>query len=257
MKTRKAFTLVELLVVIAIIALLVSILLPALAQAREHAKASVCLVQLKGWGQLFAMYASEHDGYMPTGHDAGFEDWPRFFRKDYGYADKFRTCPNATLAMDGVGAHGIWRASNPPLFWQDAGDYGSYGINIWAGNPAPGEWGFGNDNFWMTTDIKGGLAGNIPVLFDNTWFGIWPDNPGDANISPPPFNTGAGSTISSCVINRHYGAINMLFMDFSVRRVPLKEIWTLKWHKNFNTSNFWTKAGGVTPGDWPEWMQDL
>ena len=56
-------------------------------------------------------------------------------------------------------------------------------------------------------------------------------------------------------INRHSGCINSIFMDWSVRKVTLKELWKLKWHKNFNTNGPWTKAGGVNPEDWPEWMR--
>ena len=33
------------------------------------------------------------------------------------------------------------------------------------------------------------------------------------------------------------------------------ELWTLKWHRNFDTTGPWTKAGGVQPADWPEWMR--
>ena len=47
----------------------------------------------------------------------------------------------------------------------------------------------------------------------------------------------------------------MLFMDWSVRKVGLKELWTLKWNRNFDTAGPWTKAGGVKPEDWPEWMR--
>jgi len=46
-----------------------------------------------------------------------------------------------------------------------------------------------------------------------------------------------------------------LFVDSSVRRIGLKALWTLKWHKQFNTSGEWTLAGGVTPERWPEWMR--
>jgi len=56
-------------------------------------------------------------------------------------------------------------------------------------------------------------------------------------------------------INRHSGYVNCLFLDWSVRKVGLKELWTLKWHKDFNTANSWTTAGGVQPEDWPEWMR--
>jgi len=63
---RKAFTLVELLVVIAIIALLVSLLLPALARAREHAKSVMCLSRLTDLGRMFVLYAEDNNGDMVT-----------------------------------------------------------------------------------------------------------------------------------------------------------------------------------------------
>jgi prepilin-type processing-associated H-X9-DG protein len=56
-------------------------------------------------------------------------------------------------------------------------------------------------------------------------------------------------------INRHDGYINSLFLDWSVRKVGLKELWTLKWHRQFNTAGPWTKAGGADPEDWPAWMR--
>jgi len=48
-------------------------------------------------------------------------------------------------------------------------------------------------------------------------------------------------------INRHEGHINAVFLDFSVNKVGIKELWMLKWHKAFNTAGLWTKAGGVCP----------
>ena len=47
----------------------------------------------------------------------------------------------------------------------------------------------------------------------------------------------------------------MLFMDWSVRKVGLKELWTLKWNRQFDTTGPWTKAGGVDPSSWPEWIR--
>ncbi len=58
-------------------------------------------------------------------------------------------------------------------------------------------------------------------------------------------------------MDRHNGYINHLFLDWSVRAVGIKELWTLSWHKNFDTRGVWTKAGGVQPAHWPEWMRGV
>jgi len=44
-------------------------------------------------------------------------------------------------------------------------------------------------------------------------------------------------------------------VDFSSRAVGLKELWTLKWNRQFDTANIWTRAGGMQTDDWPEWMR--
>ncbi len=77
--------------------------------------------------------------------------------------------------------------------------------------------------------------------------------------SPPIFENGTGGSgmMQRYCINRHHGCINAVFVDFSVRRVGLKELWTLKWHKAFDTTGPWTKAGGAVTDDWPQWMQAL
>jgi prepilin-type processing-associated H-X9-DG protein len=55
-------------------------------------------------------------------------------------------------------------------------------------------------------------------------------------------------------VDRHDGFVNAVFCDWSVDSVGLKELWTLKWHRTYNTNGPWTKAGGVVPSDWPLWM---
>lgn len=73
MRSRRGFTLIELLVVVAIIALLVSILLPSLTQARKQASSVKCRANLRVQGQALADYVIENE-YYPGHHT---NDWMR------------------------------------------------------------------------------------------------------------------------------------------------------------------------------------
>ncbi len=65
---RRGFTLVELLVVISIIALLISLLLPALAQAKRDALTTACAANLRSIGQLLNEYSNTYEGAIPYGN---------------------------------------------------------------------------------------------------------------------------------------------------------------------------------------------
>src|SRR5688572_20345096 len=62
---RPAFTLLELLIVIAVIALLTSLLLPALHKAKSKARSVICLNHLKQWGLATHLYIADNDDYLP------------------------------------------------------------------------------------------------------------------------------------------------------------------------------------------------
>lgn len=68
MNSKKAFTLIELLVVIAILAMLIGILMPALAKARQQGKAAVCLSNLHQMFIAAQNYASNNDDYYPPAY---------------------------------------------------------------------------------------------------------------------------------------------------------------------------------------------
>lgn len=74
---RGAFTLIELLVVIAIIAILASLLVPAVKDALERGRQVSCMANLRGLGGSFFAFANDHDGHMPGSSDSGTgpEDW--------------------------------------------------------------------------------------------------------------------------------------------------------------------------------------
>jgi prepilin-type N-terminal cleavage/methylation domain-containing protein/prepilin-type processing-associated H-X9-DG protein len=101
--SRHAFTLVELLVVIGIIALLISILLPALNRARESANNVACQANLRQIGQAFYLYADANRDMAPTGEGFGNKRWHESLAdllqtrlNDSGSGTIFH-CPSATL----------------------------------------------------------------------------------------------------------------------------------------------------------------
>ena len=97
-------------------------------------------------------------------------------------------------------------------------------------------------------------AAYVPLLMDALRFNVFPlhtDRPADVGDT----EWQSREHMKRICIDRHDGAINMAFLDWSVRKVDLKELWTLQWHKAYVENGSWTKAGGVLPGDWPEWMR--
>ena len=272
----KAFTLIELLVVIAILALLMSILMPMLQRARKHAKAVACQGNLRQWSILYATYAAENDGRLPSWRggptDPGGPWWgwwgwgtTRERRESPWYAatKDIMLCPMAAKPAnptdEGSPVGGTFLAwgfgAGPESWWYG---HGSYGVNEWTS-----WWYWGDEDTlyhklsWLTTDVKD--AETVPVLLDSAWcWGGWYGANG-SSVPPPEFDAVPTMTHTPFdnpfCINRHDGYVNGVFLDWSVRKVGLKELWAIRWHKDYVTRGPWTIAGGAKPEDWPQWMR--
>jgi prepilin-type N-terminal cleavage/methylation domain-containing protein len=282
MSKRKGFTLVELLVVIAIIALLMSILLPSLTRAKMQAKEAICMSNLRQWGTIFSMYTNDNDGLFNRGWPseggddwgfAGGHTWPLALRPYYSglpakhEADedseawgqkKIRFCPMATrpYGRESRVAYCAWIQPDTLEPGGFAEPCGSYGTNEWTGNQPEDEERIPGAN-WKTANVKN--AGNIPLIMDCAWAGGFPEDTHD-----PPAYEGymslSDDEIIRYVINRHNYKVIVCFVDYSVRKVDLKELFVLKWHRLFRVNGPWTLAGGVTRSMWQKgapWMLNL
>jgi prepilin-type N-terminal cleavage/methylation domain-containing protein/prepilin-type processing-associated H-X9-DG protein len=104
---RRGFSLVELLVVIAVIAVLASLLLPAIQKAKAKSHTTVCLNNLRQWGLAMQLYATDNDDYLPpegTGNSLNQETgWyvalPRTFSNLDYFSMPWRTNPAAPLGQ--------------------------------------------------------------------------------------------------------------------------------------------------------------
>jgi len=81
-------------------------------------------------------------------------------------------------------------------------------------------------------------------------------NPASTN-APPAYDGARSNQMQFSCINRHPGHINGLFLDWSVRKIGLKELWVLKWSRTFDTAGPWTIGGNARPEDWPLWMRSF
>ena len=262
----KGFTLVELLVVIAIIALLMAVLLPALNKARDQANTVKCASNLRQFGLMYEMYAQSHNESMPGGWNSGAM-WMVDLMPYYQGVGEVRLCPKARKFLSstadafaagvftawGKFGEGSWTGYNPA--WAKEGLYGSYGINGWAHNPpdiglpigSPDTYNIDPPNrpkYWRSMlNVK--HSADVPLMADAMWDGTEPGvEDGPPDWEGEYINT---SNMAKFCVPRHNRRTNMLFMDSSVRKVGLRKLWSLTWHRQ------WTEKLQV----WPQWMKDL
>lgn len=116
---ESVFTLIELLVVVAIIAILVSLLLPALRNARSTARRSHCVNNLKQINSMNQMYVNDYDGWIP----ASYVNTPEivyWYERFVDYDDSYETKKGKT---------GVYSCPVVDLYWKSTSDYGNYAMN--------------------------------------------------------------------------------------------------------------------------------
>ena len=271
--SKKGFTLIELLVVIAIIALLLAILLPALNKAKESAREIICRSNLKQWGLIWKIYASENDGKLPHYSNMGNlrGDWILALRKDYP-TGKITVCPNATKFVDYSGdpaMHhgGVFSTYRNRIYEADGtyeDEYCSYGMNVWTystihGAMNPG----GEEKIWGQFEVDVS-TNTVPLFMDSAYRGGFPryDNFYDEitmvdSDEALPHNgfTRVMHGMRQFAMPRHRAkaataGTNVVFFDLSARHVNIKKMWTLKWHRKFDTGEYVNRRDTIWPGTW-------
>jgi prepilin-type N-terminal cleavage/methylation domain-containing protein/prepilin-type processing-associated H-X9-DG protein len=251
----RGFTLIELLVVIAIIALLMAILMPSLQRVREQGKTLACQANLRQWALYFSMYTDDNNGRFHRGWNEGGEpltSWMVVLRPYYLPQRDIIFCPTATKP-DPKGGRFAYVAWGPNDQYQECG---SYGINLFVSDPLPGrENSKPASYYWRQKDVRG--AAQIPLFQDDRWWDTRPHHTDQPPQLEGQFDSWTTNAMKMICLLRHNGFVNMAFVDFSTRKVGLKELWALRWHQEFDTRGIWTKAGGAQADDWPDWMRNF
>ena len=213
-----AFTLIELLVVIAIIALLISILLPALKRAREQAKATACGSNLHGLGLAVQMYADAYEGHMPGAglpHGGSGADeqktWVNTLAEEYGKNADIAKCPaddsefwTTPLIVDGKSYRRRTSFASNGYTAYKVGDRGPYDILERIQRP-------GTTIFWVELAKKGDFAVSDHVHPENWWFGD-PEQLAAREVE----------------LKQHLGTANYGMMDGHVDRLRFDETYQVK-----------------------------
>mgnify|MGYP000913741344 CR=1 FL=1 len=213
-RPRQAFTLIELLVVIAIISILASILFPVFARARENARRTSCLSNLKQIGLGMMQYVQDYDEtYSPaySVNEGATQFWWDLLQP-YVKSTQVFSCPSSPFASSSTPTNGNYGANRAimPLPTDTTSRVKMASLQSTAG-------------IYMIMDFGTYYAGRSRAYSsDSAWAYLPGMGEAGGSCNMPP--SSRPDQYQDCRSGRHFGGINMAFADGHAKWLKSSEV---------------------------------